>query len=273
VNSDIKACCADLYASDWVRLLLGDSFHPGGLDLTERLGMLLGLDSRSRVLDLAAGRGASAVHLARVFGCQVVGVDYSPANVRAAQDTAQREGLADRIRFQQGDAEHLADFADGCFDAVVCECAYCTFPDKAAAMREIARVMRPGGRLGLSDLTLRGQLPSELAGLLAWIACIADAMPLERYVACCETVGLRMEHVEEHDHALAKLVGDIRRRLLGARVMAGLKQLELPAVEWPTVSGMARRAAQAVDEGTLGYALVIASKPAPRGAVHGRAGG
>jgi arsenite methyltransferase len=273
VNSDIKACCADLYASDWVRLLLGDSFHPGGRDLTERLGMLLGLDSRSRVLDLAAGRGASSLHLARVFGCQVVGVDYSSASVHAARDTAQREGLADRVRFQHSDAEHLADFADGCFDAVVCECAFCTFPDKPAAIREIARVLRPGGRLGLSDLTRRGDLPPELEGLLAWIACIADAMPLERYVACCDAAGLRVEHVEEHDHALAKLVWDVRGRLLGARVMEGLMQLHFPAVEWQKVSGTARRAAQAVDEGALGYALVIASKPPRLSAAHERAGG
>ena len=52
----IKACCAEVYANDWVRLLVGDSFHPGGLALTERLGQLLGLDESSRVLDLAAAR-------------------------------------------------------------------------------------------------------------------------------------------------------------------------------------------------------------------------
>ncbi len=262
MTSDIKSCCADLYSSEWVRRLMGDSLHPGGLELTERLGVLLGLDSESRVLDLAAGRGTSALHLARVFDCHVVGVDYSPASVQVAQQAAEHEGLADRVRFQRGDAERLADVADGSFDAVVCECAFCTFPNKHAAMREIVRVLHPGGRFGLSDLTPRGRLPPELEGLLAWIACIADALPVEQYIAGCESAGLRVDLVEEHDHALADLVRDMRGRLLGARVMAGLKQLELPAVDWPQVTAMARSAVRAVDAGTLGYALVIASKPA-----------
>src|SRR4030081_2247130 len=100
----IKACCADLYASDWVRLLVGDSLHPGGLALTERLAVLLGLDASSRVLDLAAGRGASALHLAHAFGCRVVGLDYSSMNVSQAKETAERAGLSEQVEFRQGDA-------------------------------------------------------------------------------------------------------------------------------------------------------------------------
>ena len=61
---DAKSCCATLYAGDWARLLLGPSYHPGGLALTERLGTLLGLTPGARVLDVAAGRGTSAIHLA-----------------------------------------------------------------------------------------------------------------------------------------------------------------------------------------------------------------
>ena len=154
-SESIKACCADLYASDLARLVLGDSFHPGGIELTQRLGVLLGLGSESRVLDLASGRGASALHLARRFGCQVVSVDYSIASVGAAREAAERDGLTSRLHFQVGDAEDLAAFADASFDAVLCECAFCTFPDKPAAIREIARVLRPGGRFGLSDLIRR----------------------------------------------------------------------------------------------------------------------
>src|SRR5262252_194198 len=126
----IKACCAELYANDWMRLLVGDSFHPGGLPLTERLGQLLGLDERSRVLDLASGPGASALHLARSFGCRVIGVDYSSTNVARAREQAEREGLLNHVDFLQSDAEQLSALADASFDAVLCECAYCTFPNK-----------------------------------------------------------------------------------------------------------------------------------------------
>ena len=112
----MKACCADLYASDWVRLLLGESLHPGGLSLTERLGVLLGLDAQTRVLDPAAGRGTSALHLARVFGCQVMGVDYGARNVALAGDAARELGLAEQVQFIQADAERLSAIADQSFD-------------------------------------------------------------------------------------------------------------------------------------------------------------
>jgi len=71
--AELKHCCANLYESDLAKLLLGDSFHPGGLGLTGRLGQLLQLSCESRVLDVASGRGASALFLAERFGCEVVG--------------------------------------------------------------------------------------------------------------------------------------------------------------------------------------------------------
>jgi ubiquinone/menaquinone biosynthesis C-methylase UbiE len=257
----IKACCADLYASNLARQLLGDSMHPGGLALTGHLGTLLGLSAQSRVLDLAAGRGASARYLAWRFGCQVLGVDYSAANVAVAQRTATQEGLADLVRFEEADAEHLAEFTGASFDAVICECALCTFPDKPAAMREIARVLAPGGRLGLSDLIRRGPLPEELQGLLAWIACIGDALPIEAYSAQCEAAGLVVEQVEQNDDALLQLVREIRGRLLGVQIIVNLHQLELPGIDWPHIAATARRAERAVVDGTLGYALIVATKP------------
>ena len=262
MTPDLKTCCADLYASDWARLLLGDSLHPGGLALTERLGVLVGLEAESRVLDLAAGHGTSALHLARVFGCQVVGVDYSPRNVALAREAADRAGLADRVQFSAGDAERLSGLDDNRFDAVLCECAYCTFPDKAAAAREIARVLRPGGRFGLSDLTRSGPLPPELQGLLARIACIADALPVEGYIQACEAVGLRTERVEAHDEALAELVRQVRGRLLGAELLAKLQRLELPGAvaDLAHAKVLARCAAEAVQAGALGYSLIIAAK-------------
>lgn len=90
-----KQCCADLYASDWAKLLLGESFHPGGLELTERIGVLLRLGPDSRVLDVAAGRGTSAVFLAQRFGCRVMGVDYSARNVRLAEHLADVDAVAE----------------------------------------------------------------------------------------------------------------------------------------------------------------------------------
>jgi ubiquinone/menaquinone biosynthesis C-methylase UbiE len=260
---EAKSCCAAAYSSDWARLLLGPetSFHPGGLALTERLGTLLTLGPEAHVLDVAGGPGASAIHLAGRFGCRVTVLDYSAASVATAQHAAGQAGVGDRVAAVQGDAERLP-FADGSFDAVICECAYCTFPDKAAAAAEFARVLRPGGRLGLSDLTRAGPLPCALKGLLAWVACIADARPVAEYVAYLQGAGLTVEHVELHDEALRDLVQGIRTKLLGAQLLVSLKKIDEPAVDFAQAQRLARGVAEAVAAGTLGYALLVGTRRA-----------
>lgn len=257
---ELKSCCAAVYESDFARLLLGASFHPGGLALTARLGERLALSPHDRVLDVACGRGDSAISLARRFGCHVTGVDFGPANIAEARSRAEQEHVAELVRFETGDAERL-DYPDASFDAVVCECAYCTFPDKAVAAREFIRVLTPGGRLGLSDLTRSGSLPSELHGLLAWIACIGDARPAAEYVGYLETAGFQSVSVEAHDDALASMVRDIQARLLATELMVKLEKVKLPGVEFREANALAASAAQAVRSGVLGYSLITAQKP------------
>jgi ubiquinone/menaquinone biosynthesis C-methylase UbiE len=160
-----------LYESDLARILLGDSFHPGGTKLTERVRALLGLGAQSCILDIASGTGTGAFFLAGRFGCEVVGLDYGRQNIEQSRAAATASELDKRVSFRTSDAEELP-FPDASFDAVICECAFCTFPDKTAAAREFARVLRSGGGIGLSDLTRGPALPEELSGLLAWVACI-----------------------------------------------------------------------------------------------------
>jgi len=254
-SEGVKSCCARLYESDYVKLLLGDSFHPGGVKLTERLGQVLGLTNQSRVLDVAAGQGTSAIHLAQRFGCAVIGVDYGSDMVRRANENAAAQGVSDRVRFEQGDAERLP-FADASFDAIICECAFCTFPDKPAAAREFARVLKPGGCVGLSDLTRAEVLPKELDSLLAWVACIADAQPVEGYASFLSGAGFTVNCTEPHDEALTEMVNQIRTKLLGAELLVGLKKIELPSVDFAAAKNMARSALEAIQQGKLGYAIV-----------------
>lgn len=258
--AEVKTCCAAAYSSDWAKLLLGDSFHPGGLALTERLGALIELGPGMRVLDVASGKGASAIHLAQRFGCEIVGIDYSGESVRAATAAAEAAHLSHLVSFQQGDAERLKAF-DEEFDAVICECAFCTFPDKPTAAAEFARVLKPGGRVGLSDLTRAGDIPPELQGLLAWIACIADAQPLDEYSRYLKEAGIAPDLVEEHDDALADLVHDIRGKLLGAELLMKLKRIELPNVDFDQARSMARAASEAIEAKRFGYAIITATKP------------
>ena len=261
--AEVKRCCASLYASDWASLLLGESLHPGGPALTSRLGVLLGLAPGHRVLDVASGPGRSAVYLAERFGCAVTGVDLAQENVAAARAAATRSAGAGRVRFLQGDAEALP-FADGAFDAVVCECALCTFPDKPAACGELSRVLRPGGRVGLSDLTVSGPQPDDLASLLAWVACVADARPVVGYQGLLEDAGFAVDHVERHDAALRQMVVSIRARLLGAELLVKLRRLEPAGVDLGQARAIARSVERAIDAGTLGYALLVGTKRTSR---------
>jgi ubiquinone/menaquinone biosynthesis C-methylase UbiE len=257
----VKQCCARLYESDVARLLLGDSFHPGGVRLTERLGEILGLGPESRVLDVASGKGTSAIFLAEHFGCQVLGVDYGIQNVEAANQEVAARGLGECVHFERADAERLA-VPDVAFDAVICECAFCTFPNKTAAAAEFVRVLCPGGQVGLSDLTRGPVLPKELDNLLAWVACVADAQPIEGYTTYLQAAGLKVEHVEPHDEALHELLQQVRTKLLGAEIMVGLKKLELPNVDFVAAKQTVKDVAAAIENHQLGYAIMTAVKPA-----------
>ncbi|HEX4024143.1 MAG TPA: methyltransferase domain-containing protein [Steroidobacteraceae bacterium] len=267
---ELKHCCARLYESDVAKVLLGDSFHPGGLKLTERLGSLLHLTAGSRVLDVASGTGVSAMFLARRFGCQVIGIDFSRQNTLRANEIAVTEDLAGLVQFQHSDAERMA-FADASFDAVICECAFCTFPDKGAAAREFERVLRPGGKVGISDLTRGRELAEQLRGLLAWLACIADARCVDSYLEFLKCAHLRVDNVESHDAALIEMTHQIQMRLLGAQLLVGLKKLDLPAVDFDSARELLRSARDAIQDGQLGYAIITATKPGPDSKSRGHA--
>lgn len=262
----IKTCCADLYAQDWVRLLLGDSFHPGGLALTRRLGTLLHLGPDDHVLDVAAGPGASALELARIFGCRVTGVDFSAEQVRRANVAAAAGGLADRVQFRQGDAEQLP-FDDGRFDALVCECAFCTVPDKPTAASELFRVLRPSGRLGLSDIALDpAQLPASLQGVLGVVACIADARPAEGYVELLAAAGFGAVQVEDHAAALSELVKQIDVRLLALKVAAAIGKhpgsTRMGAVDLTKAKPLLAEVRAQIAGGNATYVAITAGKTA-----------
>jgi arsenite methyltransferase len=255
-----KQCCARLYESEIVSQLLGDSFHPGGAALTERLGQLLGLMRGSHVLDAASGTGTSAVFIAQQYGCSVVGVDLSGHNVERGAAEVDRLGLTHRVRFEVGDAERLP-IDDASMDAVICECAFCTFPDKPAAAREFARVLKPGGGVGLSDITRAPGPPGELADLMAWIACLAGARPADSYAGWLKAAGFTDVAIEPHDEALTEMIRRIGTRLFATEVLAGLQKIDLAGMDLPAAKRMTRQALTAVAEHRLGYAVLHATKP------------
>jgi len=258
-DTTVKQCCATFYGSDAARFLLGESFHPGGTQLTHELAQRMGLGPHSRVLDVASGRGTSALYLAQTFGCEVVGIDFSEENVHLAQATATEHGLTARVTFVPGDAEHLP-LPDAGFSAIVCECAFCTFPDKAAAAAEFFRVLAPGGQLGLTDLTKAAGATAELGGLLGWIACIGDAQPGERYEAWLRSAAFEIAERLDRSGCLVEMVRQVSGRLLIAEVMTKLRKLDLPGFDPVQAKQFLAAASRAIAHGELGYVLLLAAK-------------
>lgn len=257
--TDLKACCDAVYSSDALRWLVGESLHPGGLRLTRRLTEALGLGPGDLVVDLASGTGTSAIEVARVTGADVVGIDISRANVALAAQRAVDARLPSRVSFLQGDAEALP-LAAASVDAVICECALCLFPDKDAAAREIARVLRPNGRLALSDVTAEPEaLPAALRSAAAWTTCAAGARPLVEIAAILERAGFAVDELEDHSESLDELVAVIETRLdlasLLRTIPGSLASRLVDARE------LVRAARTAIAEGTLGYGAVYAALP------------
>jgi ubiquinone/menaquinone biosynthesis C-methylase UbiE len=193
---------------------------------------------------------------AGAYNARVHGVDYSATCTARARKAARAAGLAGKVRFTTADAEQLP--CPGCVFGAVCECALCTFPDKTKAAAEFARVLRPGGRLGLTDVTADpGRLPPELTSLGARIACIADARPVAAYAQILAAAGLRVMVTERHDQAMVRMIDQIEARLtlLHITVPDTLAATGIDPAAAPRALGAARTA---VATGALGYALLIA---------------
>lgn len=258
----VKACCATFYESDLVASFLGDNFHPGGERVTRRLGEALGIGEGSNVLDVACGAGASAIALARAFGCHVLGIDLSEANLERARERAVTEGLADLLEFRRMDAEAL-DMEDGTFDSVLTECALCTFPDKAAALREMHRVLRPGGRVGITDVFIERELPPALDGLLFRIACVSGALPVAGYRAALDEAGFGEVDHEDQSFALRELLEKGRPVVMAWGVAERLYGIDLERVLGMTqerAKELLDGAFRWLDDGAFGYGLFTGVK-------------
>jgi len=258
-DREIKICCATFYQSDLVRMLLGGILHPGGLELTGYLGTMVGLNNTDQVLDVACGRGTSAVYLAKRFGCLVIGLDFGLDNMAAAETHASAEGVSHLTAFEQGDAEQLP-FEDGTFDVIISECSFCTFPEKVKTAREMARVLRSGGRLGITDVTVSGPLPEDIQSLLSWVACVAGAGTPELYISALKKAGFADFVIEDHRDSLLEMANGVRRKLLSVELVISLGRLELGDLNLSKAKRIGQRTLELIETGLIGYTLITAKK-------------
>ena len=122
----------------------------------------LALDESSHVLEVASGSGGPALFMVRETGCRVVGVDLHDAGVSAANAAAAEQGLSDRARFLRADAREPLPLGDASFDALLCVDSINHVYERARAFGEWHRVLRPGGRLLVTDpITVTGMIRRE----------------------------------------------------------------------------------------------------------------
>ena len=151
----------------------------------------LELQTGETVVDLGSGAGIDALIAARQVGPdgKVIGVDMTPEMLAAARRNAEAAG-AEQVDFREGRLEDLP-VDDASVDALTSNCVINLVPDKALVFSEISRVLRPGGRLVVSDIVLDGDLPAAIReNVLAYVGCVAGAERRERYFEMLSEAGL-----------------------------------------------------------------------------------
>ncbi len=147
------------------------------------------------VVDLGSGGGLDVFLAAKTVGPtgRAIGIDMTPAMIERARANAVSGGYTN-VEFYQSTVDSIP-MPDGSVDCVISNCVLNLAPDKPAVFREIARVLKPGGRVAVSDIALKHELPEAIAqSMAAYVGCIAGAIQIEDYKKGLLAAGF--EHVE-----------------------------------------------------------------------------
>ena len=212
-------------ADEIYRLIWGDDVHMGTWTLDDdtlqsamaRTNAVMaeqaGLDARVRVLDVGCGYGATALHLAAEHGCEVVGMNISERELEVADELARERGLAGRTTFRWGDF-HEVPAEDASFDAVWSQEAFLHAVDKPGVLAECRRVLRPGGRLVISDLLVAEHVPEEERQAIYARVHSPEMWSHEQYVAGLGAAGFEVTLHEDWSSNVARTYAAVRAGLL-----------------------------------------------------------
>ena len=180
------------------------------------------------VLDLGSGAGMDAFLAAREVGPggRVIGVDMTAEMVERARDNARKVGVTN-VEFRLGEIERLP-VADASVDLIISNCVINLSPDKPAVFAEAFRVLKPGGRMVVSDLVLKQSLSDDVRhSVEAYVGCVAGASLHTEYLALMRAAGFQdVQTVEERSYGDAALFGgyewlrEAARSVVSAKVRA-----------------------------------------------------
>jgi arsenite methyltransferase len=256
------SCCGQIYRNNVTRMLLGDSWHPGGLALTGELAHLACLGPTQMVLDIACGNGSSASFLAREFGCLITGIDILPENAkeassRSSPSSSSRDPVANE--FIVGDS-HKLPLMNESFDAAILECTLSSFQNKKLVLREINRVLKPNAKLGISDVVVNGNIPNELREAQFQELCVAGALSLDEYCGLFELAGFEIIVRQNKRSEALEFIETIRKKLFVAQLLVGVGKISVEIETINYARHLVTLSKKAIDEDKLGYAVIVSQK-------------
>ncbi|NLU78252.1 methyltransferase domain-containing protein [Micromonospora sp. HNM0581] len=222
--------------------------------LNDEIAARLGVGAGDRVLDIGCGTGGPTRRIAHRTGAEADGISLSGRQVDRANELAAEEGLDRRVRFTRADATDLP-FPDDSFDAALALEVLVHVPDKTAALIEAHRVLRPGGRLVLAELTLTRPMGPEQQRI--WSGMPMSTPPTaEAYTGQVRDAGFEIievldasEHVRRSHRATREAVAQQREQLSGSYGPRVLRQVSNAVLDL-----------QSVAESCLGYVLLTARR-------------
>ncbi|MBN8493600.1 MAG: methyltransferase domain-containing protein [Burkholderiales bacterium] len=184
-----------------------DQDHYGGTAAVDRLMAEASVRADDRVLDVCSGLGGPARYLAWKCGCDVTGIDLTASRVAGASALTEAAGLADRVRFRQGNALDLP-FDDAAFTLAISQEAFAHIPDKPRLVAGIARVLRPGGRLVFSDILSRAPLAADDARRLYEGMRFSEIATEAAYRGWLQAAGLQVQRVTDLSEEWTRILVD-----------------------------------------------------------------
>jgi len=151
---------------------------------------LASLQPGQTVLDLGSGAGLDCFFAAKKVGetGYVIGVDMTPEMLERARGSAKRLNISN-VEFRQGYIEELP-VDSSTVDVIISNCVINLSPEKSTVFAETLRVLKPGGKLAVSDIVTEGELPESIRNSLsAWTGCVAGAVDVKEYIGMMEAVG------------------------------------------------------------------------------------
>ena len=155
------------------------------------------LKSGEIVLDLGSGGGIDVLLSARRVGPtgKAYGLDMTDDMLALARANQKKSGI-ENVEFLKGEIENIP-LPDNSVDVIISNCVINLSADKSRVLREAFRVLKPGGRLAVSDVVVRGEVPEEIRrSLLLWVGCIAGALSDHEYLSKLEAAGFTSTEIE-----------------------------------------------------------------------------